>query len=733
MLKLIQYLLPEEERKIALSTRSATREVFDDGHFAKLAEVIKPIKGAMGTCKKLRKDLTILFWAKYKFHITVCAWIEPHRDPKSQSYLTKHFKHVQHLTIEIDFTRVAFSRLPGTYVLTKDLVPFREQLQRLVNAIKFRKDPLPYLHLMCRRYYGAREVEETRGVPIQHCPIQFLRSASHFEDLRGGKVSAVRMSGFTNAYTKELLLKLVFNYDARSAPASIKHTPWPPVSTLENSAWPDVPLPPAPKQIGGTAYQVQKPSESSKLQVGFFISPQLPRAGALKHFKKPLPPILISTKQKRYGATLQVPVISYSKPKPVRPKLQRSDQRPFTPQPDPSKALHNRFRKPVLCIEPPKQKGAINDSTKSAAKVDGKPEKVEKKVRFDDENIKETKKVRFSDENIKETKKVRFSDASTKETKMVKLNNTNAKETKKQKKKKGKKKKEKKNKVKKTQLEEKNYQDPETEPFPSFEEEDRSNTINYIKNNNSQQDAPETESVQSLKALTETPTFRRRHAHSRSEYRFPTLKPNFGSNKCSSLFRESLHVDQYKGPENNFLHETLALLNANNESPNLARSSSDSKLKSANEVRSSITSCDDATIGSRQSTEIGGVGGNANGPEYDVQKFGFPFLATTLYPFSDHNSSLEFVPGEIIVITNYLKNAEGWWGGSIGPRKGYFPKQFVRQERVLYYAIAIFDYSYPLKEGGFDFITEDRIAVLANVNKGMICLTNFLSYRIWIY
>lgn len=66
-----KYLLPDEERKISLSERLSTSEAFPEGYFAKLEEVRGPIEAAMKTCKLLCMELNLLFWAKYKFHITL--------------------------------------------------------------------------------------------------------------------------------------------------------------------------------------------------------------------------------------------------------------------------------------------------------------------------------------------------------------------------------------------------------------------------------------------------------------------------------------------------------------------------------------------------------------------------------------------------------------------------------------------------------------------------------------
>ncbi|RFU34569.1 hypothetical protein B7463_g1765, partial [Scytalidium lignicola] len=215
-----------ELRKISLSPHFATAGVFPDDYFASPWEVLSPILGALHTCVALRYELMTYFWMHYHFHVTLSIFTGLVFSPLSSIWLVENIDLVQHLTIELDLTR-----LDGNCVNVKTQPKGSKLDQFLINLItgiatSHRVSKIAELSFMCRRYsrfgaLGKVEIEDVFTYPDEH---QYLHDAAF--QLRG-TVQMSRVSGFSFRYSR-MLLDAMFG-EGYNRPKYIypPESPWP--------------------------------------------------------------------------------------------------------------------------------------------------------------------------------------------------------------------------------------------------------------------------------------------------------------------------------------------------------------------------------------------------------------------------------------------------------------------------------------------------------------------------
>ena len=165
------FCFPFEPRKITLSPSFATKAVFPEEYFASPWDIIDIVAGGMQSFSMLRNDLMAYFWTEYHFHVTITEFSGPKFSPLSHIWLKRYLGIVQHITIEIDFTKFGCSQLKDAKKFGYNFDKTRGLLNEIVCGLGQRpaKSSIAELHLMCRRYAGFRPqsdswVESTKGM-----------------------------------------------------------------------------------------------------------------------------------------------------------------------------------------------------------------------------------------------------------------------------------------------------------------------------------------------------------------------------------------------------------------------------------------------------------------------------------------------------------------------------------------------------------------------------------------
>jgi hypothetical protein len=170
--KIYGFCFDDEQRKISLSPKFATRAVFPDHYFASPWNVLDPVWGGIHAFRALRHDLVNYFWTTYHFHITLNVFSGPVFSPLSHVWLLSFLDRIQRLTIESDFTRFGGSSLKIAPAFGHNNDKVEELLLGLIKRLLERPDRLTMaeMHLMCRRYAGCRpntdKLDSSAGWPI---------------------------------------------------------------------------------------------------------------------------------------------------------------------------------------------------------------------------------------------------------------------------------------------------------------------------------------------------------------------------------------------------------------------------------------------------------------------------------------------------------------------------------------------------------------------------------------
>ncbi|KAJ5041541.1 uncharacterized protein L3040_005124 [Drepanopeziza brunnea f. sp. 'multigermtubi'] len=202
------FCFPNEARKINLSPYFATKAVFPEGYFANPWDILDSVAGGLEASSQLRNELMTYFWTAYHFHVTLNEFSGPKLSPLSHVWLIEHLDAVQHLTIEVDFTRFGCSHLRDAkrfgYNMTKTTLLFAIIVRGLGDRPAHSN--ISQIHLMCRRYSGARPPDHlwVTETDARYCPVEALNICNNLMALRG-IIDQCRVSGFPMGFSLELL------------------------------------------------------------------------------------------------------------------------------------------------------------------------------------------------------------------------------------------------------------------------------------------------------------------------------------------------------------------------------------------------------------------------------------------------------------------------------------------------------------------------------------------------
>ncbi|CZT09579.1 uncharacterized protein RCO7_03700 [Rhynchosporium graminicola] len=231
--RIYSFCFPYEERKVSLSPAFATKAVFPEYYFASPWDILDHVAGGLGSFSMLRKELMVYFWTEYHFHIALNDFSGPRFSPLSHVWLIQYLSILQRITIEVDFTKFGCSQLKDAKMFGYRMSKTKHLLDSIVCGLGERhaESSIAELHLMCRRYAGFRDMNDTwvDSSKDRYCPNDVLNLCDSLIHLRG-MLQQCRISGFPDAYSRELLNSM-FRYGNEAPEYEIP----------ENNAWPFAP------------------------------------------------------------------------------------------------------------------------------------------------------------------------------------------------------------------------------------------------------------------------------------------------------------------------------------------------------------------------------------------------------------------------------------------------------------------------------------------------------------
>ncbi|KAK6581158.1 hypothetical protein PZA11_006646 [Diplocarpon coronariae] len=258
------FCFPDEARKLTLSPYFATKAVFPKDYFACVWDVLDPVWGGLEAFSVLRLELLTYFWTHYHFHVTLNEFSGPKFSPLSHLWILRHLDKVQHLTMEVDFTRFGCSQLKDAKKFGYHMEKTRILLAKIISGLSARPvgSTIAHLHLMCRRYDGFRLSEdgEVERVAERFCPDNILEVCDSLMALRGIAVEC-RLSGFSLEYSEYVLNTLFGNGKSWLEYITPMDDAWPSVTPKT----PNMTEPPTPASLVSMEFSLKlHPSTSSR-------------------------------------------------------------------------------------------------------------------------------------------------------------------------------------------------------------------------------------------------------------------------------------------------------------------------------------------------------------------------------------------------------------------------------------------------------------------------------------
>jgi hypothetical protein len=159
------YVFPQPTgKKVLLSPWFAVKDSFKYDDFVIGQDVwTTDVLNAMLACRMMRDDLRTYLLTHYHFHVTLSPFTGKELCPGSHKFLKRYRDRVQHLTIEVDLTRLGFGVERGSGRLGTLEAKIATLFTEFILWLSERTGHLSELHLMCRRYVGMRPAHHNVG------------------------------------------------------------------------------------------------------------------------------------------------------------------------------------------------------------------------------------------------------------------------------------------------------------------------------------------------------------------------------------------------------------------------------------------------------------------------------------------------------------------------------------------------------------------------------------------
>lgn len=178
------YEHPANGKLVNLSKDFATKDVFPPDFFIAPWDLLKHAEGALSSCVQMRDEIFTYFWSTYHFHVTFSPFsIGPVFSALSIGLLNAYAHRVNHLTVEVDLTKLAFSAAKDAHLLKQSNQKLQKVIFNLVNSLGNRRhkgNAMTRLTLLARRYQGFRPAPEN-APDDSECPFLSMFSKTDSE------------------------------------------------------------------------------------------------------------------------------------------------------------------------------------------------------------------------------------------------------------------------------------------------------------------------------------------------------------------------------------------------------------------------------------------------------------------------------------------------------------------------------------------------------------------------
>lgn len=191
-----KYLVPEHDTMMPIKLNNGLglyEPVWAAVHFDRLADVLHAVQKYTAVCWAMRADILVTILNTRQFHVVLSPFSTPTFDPLACHWFKKYAGYIQHLTIELDFSKLGFAADPASASLKPLVSRIAAVMDDYANAQRKRNiqqelllhtvdffgktegkaaprdevrrglETVHSLTVAVRRYYGDRPAEAGRG------------------------------------------------------------------------------------------------------------------------------------------------------------------------------------------------------------------------------------------------------------------------------------------------------------------------------------------------------------------------------------------------------------------------------------------------------------------------------------------------------------------------------------------------------------------------------------------
>lgn len=146
---------------ITLSPPSFSRDVWHPKIFTPIITALAPILPLLSVSRDLRADFLIAFLSSHTFHAVFSPYVNTRLSPFATTWLFRYGCYMRSVILELDMTKLGH----GPELQAVNLLPGTRHIEKLVKAVaesqrsRGEDRPLQEFTLLCRRFYGVRELE----------------------------------------------------------------------------------------------------------------------------------------------------------------------------------------------------------------------------------------------------------------------------------------------------------------------------------------------------------------------------------------------------------------------------------------------------------------------------------------------------------------------------------------------------------------------------------------------
>jgi len=156
-----KYLAPDRATMMPIKLNNGMRlyePVWPATYFDNLADVLRSVRPYTSVCWAMRADIFVTILNTRAFHVVMSPYSGPLLDPLAHHWFGRYAGYIQHLTIELDFTKLGFGADPAAAELKPLVTKIKPRMEEYATAQR-RRDIQQDVLLRTAVFFGKAETK----------------------------------------------------------------------------------------------------------------------------------------------------------------------------------------------------------------------------------------------------------------------------------------------------------------------------------------------------------------------------------------------------------------------------------------------------------------------------------------------------------------------------------------------------------------------------------------------